>query len=528
MSATGDMPPTGARRRYLALTAMLLAVAMTFIDQTVVAIAAPDIQGDLGLSRASGLWVINGYLLALAAGFALGGRIADVVGHRRVVLAGIVGFAAASALCGASPSGGGAETWIVVFRVLQGLSGSFMIPAALAVVVSSFRVAERGRALAIFFAVSGGLTAVGPLAGGYLVQWTWRAIFWINVPVAVVAIVVTLAAGVENRPTRERIDWLGALLAAAGMALSVLGLQQAPSWGWSDPRTWACIVGGLVLLVAFALIELLLTSPLIRVRIFAERAFLIDNIVLFLSMVAFVPVFFFASIYAQLSLGYSAVSAGLFLLTFFAGFAPAAQIGGRMLDRRGAKLPVIIGCALAAVGFALWGRAVPDLSFGSQWYWVVMSGAGIGMLLGPVSTDATNRAIGASYGEVTGITQTVRNYGSTLGLAVLSTLLIDTFTTRLTASAEGFGLPHGVAVAYAKQTADLSGGSGSSSLLSQLPAALQAKVLSAIEHDFGDATRAVLFGMAIALAAALLAALLHPGTRVTEAAPESADEALAG
>ena len=376
-------------------------------------------------------------------------------------------------------------------------------------------------ALAIFFGVSGGLTSIGPIAGGYLVQWTWRAIFWINVPVAIAAVVVTLLAGIKEQPARERIDIPGAVLVAAGMALSVLGLQQAPTWGWSSGRTWGCIIGGFVLLVVFAVVEMRTRIPLIKVRIFAERAFLVDNIVLFLSMIAFVPVFFFASVYAQLSLGYDASQAGLYLLTFFAGFAPAAQIGGRMLDSGGARRPVIIGCALSVVGFALWGWSVPDLRFGNQWYWVVLAGAGIGMLLGPVSTDATNRAINASYGEVTGITQTVRNYGSTLGIAVLSTVLSHVLVGRLTDSFVTLGLPREQAAGYATSASNFSGGSRSDAL-NQVPEFLRSGVLYIIRHDFGYATRIVFYGMAVALALALVAAVLHPGTRVMDPTQERA------
>ncbi len=175
------------------------------------------------------------------------------------------------------------------------------------------------------------------------------------------------------------------------------------------------------MLVVFVFVELRTPVPLIKIRIFTDRAFSVDNAVLFFSMVAFVPVFFFASVYSQVSLGYDANNAGLYLLLFFGGFAPAAQVGGRILDQRGAKPSIVVGSALGAVGFGLWAWKLTDLSLGAQWWAILIAGAGIGLLLGPASTDATNRAINASYGEVTGITQTVRNYGSALGLAVLGT-----------------------------------------------------------------------------------------------------------
>ena len=142
-------------------------------------------------------------------------------------------------------------------------------------------------------------------------------------------------------------------------------------------------------------------------RIFKIRAFFVDNAVLFLISIAFVPMFLFASEYAQISLGYGSGEAGLYLLTFFAGFATAAQIGGRILDQRGARPAVVAGCAISAVGYFLWARQLPDLNFNNQWYWVVVAGAGMGLVLGPASTDAVNRAPKTSYGEVTGITQTV-------------------------------------------------------------------------------------------------------------------------
>ena len=174
----------------LVLTAMIFAVAMTFIDQTIVSIAAPTVQHDLGLSSSGMQWAVNAYLLALAALFALGGRLADTVGHRTMVVTGVIIFAASSALCGLTPRGGAAEAWLVTFRAVQGVGGAFMFPAAIAIVVATFDLGSRGRALALFFGIAGGLTAIGPIAGGYLIQWTWRAIFWINVPVAIIALVL--------------------------------------------------------------------------------------------------------------------------------------------------------------------------------------------------------------------------------------------------------------------------------------------------------------------------------------------------
>jgi EmrB/QacA subfamily drug resistance transporter len=503
----------------LVLTAMIFAVAMIFIDQTIVALAIPKLQRELHLSATGSQWIVNGYLLSLSALFALGGRVADVVGHRRVVLIGVAAFAVCSALCGATPTSSIGETWIIVFRVLQGASAAFLFPAALAIVVAAFPVNERGKALAIFFSISGGLTSVGPIAGGYLTQWTWRSIFWINVPVAIIAIVLTLRTDAEGkRDPDTTIDVRGAVLVCAGMGLAVLGLQQASTWGWSSLGTWGCLVAGLLLLAGFVRQQLVSREPLVPMRLFADRGFAVDNAVLFLLSICFVPLFFFASVYAQAALGESAENAGLFLLVFFAGFTIGAQWGGRVLDRRGARPTVVIGCAVAAIGFYLWGAKLDDLSFGSQWYYLGLSGIGVGMVLGPVSTDALNRASSTAYGAVTGVTQTVRNFGGSLGLAVLGSILITENVSRVKRTLLGEGLPVGKANSLAHSLS----GSGAASGGTGTSGAPSPHVLHAVQLDYALSTRTVVFGMAGAMAVAFVLAFLRmPRGRAGEATHEN-------
>ncbi|MEW1901519.1 MFS transporter [Streptomyces sp. NPDC086147] len=501
---------------------MLFAVSMTFIDQTIVSIAAPNITAELGLSASGMQWVVNAYLLSLAAFFALGGRLSDIFGHRRIMLTGTLLFVVSSALCGAVPSGDFALTWLIVFRATQGLGAALMFPAALAVVIAVFPVERRGRALALFFGLSGALTAIGPLLGGWLTAWTWRAIFWVNVPVAVVAIVLTVLARVTESRRRERLDVVGAVLVAVGMGLGVLGFQQASSWGWSSVTTWACIVGGMVVLVLFYGYERRTAQPLIDFDVFRDRAFTIDSLVLFFAMLAFVPVFFFASVYAQVSLSASPNQAALFLLYFFIGFGIASQWGGKILDKRGARPAMKIGCALGAVGFYLWAQKLTDLSMHDQWPYAAMAGAGIGFLLAPASTDAVNRSIGASYGEVTGITQTVRNYAAAIGMAVFSTVLAHVSANRITDTLTERGLPPAEAEATAGRVAEAVTGhpdgrapTGDGPVAKALQGAGDA-----IRMDFAEANQWVFYGMAIALAVAFLFALAHPGTRVTGKPPE--------
>jgi EmrB/QacA subfamily drug resistance transporter len=486
----------GVRSRSLILAAMIFAVAMTFIDQTIVSIAAPTIQHNLGLSSSGMQWAINAYLLTLAALFAFGGRLADIAGHRKMVVLGVIIFAGASALCGATPTGGAAEAWLVTFRVVQGAGGAIMFPAAIAIVVATFDLHSRGRALALFFGIAGGLTAIGPIVGGYLIQWTWRSIFWINIPVALIALALIAVSKPPNESRPAPMDYRGLALIVAGVGLSVFGFQQSALWGWGNPVIWASIAVGVVLLIVFFKVEARTESPLINVRIFRNQTFLVENIILGIAMMAFIPVFFFAALYGQIALAEKATTASLLILYFFLGFVVCAQIGGRMLDRIGAKRPVVLGSALAAVGFGLWAGKATDLHVGAQVIYIILAGAGMGLMLGQANTDAINRASRYSYGEATGITQTVRNYGASLGFAILGTLLITRFRSYITASLTSQGLPGPAASAQAAKIAQLQGGNGN---ITAIPAFIRA--------DFASGIRDVLFGMCVIMAVAALVAL---------------------
>ena len=221
-------------------------------------------------------------------------------------------------------------------------------------------------------------------------------------------------------------------------------------------------------------------------------------------MIAFMPLFFFASEYAQISLGESASETGLYLLIFFAGFATATQWGGKMLDRIGARRPVVLGCAVGAVGFWLWGSSMTHLSVSEQWYYIVLAGLGVGLVLSPANTDALNRVARSRYGEATGITQTVRNFGSSLGLAILGSLLITWNKSNLESALGAKGVPKGKADAVAEC---VSQGEAACQTIGQALGSKAGEVFSAVPMSFAEATRDVFHGMAIALAIAFVIAL---------------------
>jgi EmrB/QacA subfamily drug resistance transporter len=484
----------------LVLAAMVFAVAMTFIDQTIVAIAIPKIQNELSLSATGTQWVINGYLLALSALFAFGGKLGDVLGRKRMVLIGVTGFAIASAACGLTPKGSIAEVWIIFFRVVQGATAALLFPSAVAIVVASFPLRERGKAMAIFFGISGGLTAIGPIAGGFLTEWTWRAIFWINIPVAIIAVVLTQIACPADEPHPQPIDYRGTALITGGMGLTVLGFEQSSVWGWSSPATWVCIIVGLVLMAVFVRFELRIKYPLLRLQIFLDRGFATDTVVLGLLSIVFVPFFFFGSVYAQVALGKNSSQAGEYILWFFIGFVIAAQVGGRMLDRRGARPAIVIGGALGAVGFFLLAGKLTDLSLGAQSLYIAIAGAGLGLMLGPASTDAVNRAPSTSYSEVTGITQTARNFGASLGLAVLGAILISRNDTNVTKALTLHGVPSGVAHRVAASFSASGAPSGSGS-------AHTAALVHSVQLAFAHSTQTVFYIMAGVMVATFIVAV---------------------
>ena len=369
-----------------------------------------------------------------------------------------------------------------------------MFPAALAIVVNVFPLRERGKALALFFGIAGGLTAIGPILGGYLTQWTWRAIFWVNIPVALIALVLIVVSKPKTQYKWAPIDYRGAVLIAAASGSASSACSSRPSGAGAIPGRGSASSAGSLILVVFVLVELRTESPLIQVSIFRIRAFTVENLVLLIAMMAFIPVFFFASEYAQIALHKTASQAGLFLLFFFLGFVVAAQIGGRILDREGAKRAVVIGCAIAAVGFGLWASKATTLSFGKQQIWVIVAGAGMGMMLGPANTDAVNRAGNLSYGEATGITQTIRNFGASLGLAALGTILLFNYRSHLTTSLKAMGDPN--AAAEANRITQTQQGHGSVTSIPHF-----------VSLDFAHATQAVLYVMCGIMAFAGVVAL---------------------
>jgi EmrB/QacA subfamily drug resistance transporter len=427
-------------QRFKVFWPLVPAVAMVMIDFTIVSISATTIQRDVGLSETGQQWLVTAYALSTAAFVALGGRLGDVFGHKRIVVVGIILFATSSLLCGLVPDTGIAETWLIVFRVLQGVGGGLMIPSATVLVLDAFPPRERGKGLAVFFIVAGLFTALGPVAGAYLTQfWTWRAIFWINVPVALLALTEMHRVAIADTKHPAPIDVRGAVLIVAGMGLAVLGIQQSTVWGWGSIATIGSIVAGLALLGAFVAVERRAEAPLIDVdAMVANRAFALDNVLTFLVFAPWLAVFFFGSVYFQVAVGQAPTEAGFSILTMFYSFFVAARLGGSWMDSHGAKMPVARGFLLATIGMIVWAQELSGLSRSDTLWGMLITGAGFGLVFSPLNADALNRLPDKIRGQGSGITQTFRNFGSAVGMAIMGTIIASDTTVTGPAVAKDF------------------------------------------------------------------------------------------
>ena len=431
----------GEYLRYRVLWPLVPAMAMVMIDFTIVSISATTIQTDLHLSETAVQWLVTAYALSTAAFIAFGGRLGDIFGHRSVVVAGILIFAVSSTLCGLTPDGADIGTpWIIFFRVMQGVGGALLVPCATVLVLDAFPPGDRGKGLSVFFIVAGLFTALGPIAGSYLTEyWTWRAIFWINVPVAILALteMYFVKLGDEKRPST--IDWAGTFLIVAGMGLSVLGIQQSTEWGWGDPATIGSIAAGLILLAAFVRVEYRVSNPLIDVRaMVANRPFAIDNLLTFLAFGPWLGVFFFGSVYFQVCAQQPPTQAGFSILTMFYTFFLGARIGGVWMDKHGAKTPVVRGFLLAAIGMVVWAQELDQLTHIDTLTGMLLTGAGFGLIFSPLNADALNRVPEEIRGQASGIVQTFRNFGSAIGMAIMGTIVAGATDVGGAAGAQDF------------------------------------------------------------------------------------------
>ncbi len=417
-------------RRWWALAAMCFALFMIMLDNTVVNVALPSIQRSLHASTASLEWTVNAYTLSFAVLLVTGGRLGDLFGRRRVFLAGVVVFALSSGAIGFSPS----DTWLVAWRAVQGMGSAMMMPATLSIITNAFPPAERGKAIGTWAGVSAMALAIGPVLGGFLVESvSWQSIFFLNLPVAVGAILVTLFAVRESRDqtVAQRVDVPGVLALTSGLAALVLALVEGNTWHWSSTREVALFVIAALALGAFALVERRQSAPMVDFGFFRSRTFLGANIVAFIVSFAMLAMFFFMALYMQNVLHYTPLQAGLRFLPSTLMIVLLAPAAGRLADSVGPRRLIVFGL-LCVSGALFWqSHLTVSSGYGALLPGFMLMGIGMAFVMSPMSTAAMNSVEQTKAGVASGILSMNRMVGGTFGVAVLGALVATLGRSRI-------------------------------------------------------------------------------------------------
>jgi len=409
-------------RRWWTLAAMCFALFMVMLDNTVVNVALPSIQDDLHTSIAGLEWTVNAYTLAFGVLLVTGGRLGDIFGRRRVFLMGVVLFAASSAFIGFSQS----SAWLIGGRALQGVGAALMMPATLSIITNAFPPHERGKAIGTWAGVSALALAIGPVLGGLLVEHvSWQSIFFINLPVAAIAIVVTRFATHESRDETvvPKVDIAGIGAITVGLTALTLALVEASAWGWGSPRILGLFALSVAGLVAFARIEQRVKVPMVDFSFFGSRTFLGANIVAFIVSFSMLGMFFFLTLYMQNVLDYSPLEAGIRFLPTTLMVIIVAPIAGRLTDTIGPRPLMTAGLTLVASSLLWQSFLTPTSGFGFLAPGFVLMGIGIALVMSPMSTAAMNAVDQSKAGVASGILSMSRMVGGTLGIAVLGTFI---------------------------------------------------------------------------------------------------------
>jgi EmrB/QacA subfamily drug resistance transporter len=423
-----------ASNRWWVLAVVGLAQLMVVLDATIVNIALPSAQRDLGFSNADRQWIVTAYALGFGGLLLLGGRLSDLVGRRRMFLIGLVGFAGASALGGAATGFG----MLVIARAVQGGFGALLAPAALSVLTITFtQPDERGKAFGVYGAIAGAGGAVGLLLGGILTEYVnWRWCLYVNVGIAAVTLVGALRLLVDQpRNPDVRIDTPGAVLSIAGLVTFVYGLSEAETQGWGAPLTVALIAGGILLLVGFVLVEQRVDHPLLPMRIVLDRDRGGSYLAIGFTAVAIFGIFLFLTYYLQLTLRYSPVKAGVAFLPMVAGIIVASTVSTAfLLPRIGARPLIPLGMLVSAGGMALLRQISLDTTYVSGLLpGLVLVGLGLGLVFGCAINTATAGTRREDAGVASAMVNTTQQVGGSIGTALLNTIAASALSSYLVA-----------------------------------------------------------------------------------------------
>lgn len=485
----------GSRQGRWVLLATILASSMSFLDSTVVNVALPTLQREFRAELSSVAWVVDAYVLTLTAFILLGGSFGDIFGRRRALRLGLVVFTTGSLLCGIAPT----LLLLDVARAVQGLGGALLVPSSLAILTASFDPSERGRAVGLWASLSGIGAAIGPLAGGLLVDAiSWRGIFFLNLPIAMTVVLVALPKVPESRDVEaeRHIDVPGATIAAVFLAGLTFALIEGSHLGWTSPAVLTGFVAGGLGFGAFILTERRSRHPMVPLSIFSNRTFSAVNVATLMIYAALGGASLYLVLDVQQARGFSAVAGGASLLPITGMLLIGSPIAGRLADRVGPRVPMTIGPALAGTGLL-----VAAVTAHSSSYWtsifpsVVIFAVGLALTVAPLTT-AVLSALGPSHaGIASGVNSAISRFGGLVAVAILPALSLAGFThgleQRLSISPIDAAVRTQILAARAEQ--------GALSPPAELPAEERSMIEDAVRGSFADGFRWVMLVCALLL-----------------------------
>jgi EmrB/QacA subfamily drug resistance transporter len=422
---------TDSRRGALTLVATILGSTIVFLDATVVNVALPAISDDLDTGLADQQWVVEAYLLAMVSLLLVGGSLSDQFGRRRIFIIGLIGFGITSVLCAAAPN----SAVLIAARAAQGLAGALLVPGSLAILAATFEGAARGKAVGTWTAWSGIATVLGPAGGGALIEaLSWRALFWVNVPLIVVTVFLTMRVVRESSdPQADRaIDWTGILLSAAGFGGPVFALIQQPTHGWEDPLVFGPLIAGVVLFVAFLVWESRARHPMLDLSLFRIRNFSVTNLETLIVYAGLLGAFFFVTLFLQETVGYTPLEAGLATTPISLLLFVLSPQFGKIATGIGPRVPMSVGPIVGGVGLLLLLR----LNAGSDYLTdvlpgIVIFGLGLSATVAPLTATALDSVEENHVGVASGVNNGVSRVAGLLAIAVLGAVISGSFATTV-------------------------------------------------------------------------------------------------
>jgi EmrB/QacA subfamily drug resistance transporter len=418
-------------RKWWTLGSVSFALFMIMLDNTIVNVALPSIGRGLEVGVSELEWVVNAYALAFATFMLTGGRLADLFGRRLVFEAGLVVFTLSSLMCGLAPD----AATLIAARAFQGTGAALMMPATLSIISAAFAPEERGTAIGIWAGVSGSALAIGPLLGGLLTEhvgWSW--VFFVNVPVGVLAFAASFVLIAESRSEErgQRLDLPGLVTSACGLLALVYALIEANRYGWTSATIVGLLLAAVLLLAAFVVIEWRSRRPMLDLRLFGNRTFSGANVAALLVSLAMFGIFFFVSLYMQNILGYSPVHAGLVFLPMSILVVVTAPLAGKATDLIGPRWPITLGMGLLAAGLILFSRLDAHAGFVDLLPGMLIGGVGMGLAMGPMTTAALSTVSVDEAGVASGVVTTSRQVGGALGIAIMGAIVAAAETVSRT------------------------------------------------------------------------------------------------